>query len=32
MKNQSKWEAANSHAKDRGWEFVVLTEYHLGIK
>jgi len=29
MKNQSKWEAADRFAKDRGWEFIVLTEHHL---
>jgi len=31
-KNQAKWEAATEYCKDRGWEFMVLTEYHLGIK
>ena len=31
MKNQSKWDAAKAYARDRGWEFVVLTEKHLGI-
>ncbi|CAB4126611.1 head completion protein [uncultured Caudovirales phage] len=31
MKNQSKWDAAKAFARDRGWEFVVLTEKHLGI-
>ena len=29
MKNQSKWEAADRYAKDRGWEFMILTERHL---
>lgn len=24
--NQEKWDAARAFAKDRGWEFVVLTE------
>lgn len=32
MKNQSKWDAAKNYALDRGWEFIILTEYHLGIK
>lgn len=32
MKNQSKWEAADRWAKDRGMQFMVLTEKHLGIK
>lgn len=32
VKNQAKWKAANQFAKDRGWEFIVLTERHLGIK
>ena len=32
IKNQSKWEAATRFAKDRGWEFMILTEHHLGIK
>lgn len=32
LKNQSKWDAAKAFARDRGWEFVVLTEHHLGIK
>ena len=26
IKNMNKWEAANSFAKDRGWEFQVWTE------
>lgn len=30
-KNEAKWKAANEYAKDRGWEFVILTEKHLGI-
>jgi len=30
--NEAKWKAANNYAKDRGWEFIVLTENHLGIK
>lgn len=32
MKNQSKWEAAKRWAKDRGMDFIVITERHLGIK
>jgi len=32
MVNQAKWEAATRYAKDRNWEFMVLTEYELGIK
>jgi hypothetical protein len=31
MKNQAKWEAANIYAKDRGWEFKIITEHELGI-
>ena len=29
MVNQAKWDAADRWAKDRGWEFIVLTEKHL---
>ena len=29
--NQSKWEAAKAYCKQRGWNFVILTEYDLGI-
>lgn len=29
VKNQSKWKQAEQYARDRGWEFVVLTEKHL---
>jgi len=35
IKNQSKWEAADKYAKERGWEFQVWTEKtlkNLGIK
>lgn len=32
MKNQAKWKFAEQFARDRGWEFVILTENHLGIK
>jgi len=34
VKNMNKWEAANSYAKDRGWEFQIWTEetlYSMGI-
>ena len=30
--NEAKWKAAENYANDRGWEFIVLTENHLGIK
>lgn len=30
--NEAKWKAAEKYAKDRGWQFIVLTEHHLGIK
>lgn len=30
--NEAKWKAANNFAKDRGWQFMILTETHLGIK
>lgn len=30
-KNEAKWKAAREYARDRGWEFKVLTEYDLGI-
>lgn len=29
--NEAKFEAATQYCKDRGWEFKVLTEHHLGI-
>ena len=29
--NQAKWAAATEYCKDRGWEFKVLTEDHLGL-
>ena len=32
MKNQAKWNAATEFAKDRGWEFKIITEYELGLK
>ena len=31
-KNDAKWKAAREYCKDRGYEFLILTEYHLGIK
>jgi hypothetical protein len=31
MKNQAKWEAAGEFAKDRGWEFKIITEHELGL-
>lgn len=29
--NQAKWKAANEYCLDRGWEFKILTEEHLGL-
>lgn len=31
-KNQAKWKAAMEYCEERGWEFKILTEEHLGIK
>ncbi len=31
MKNQAKWNAAENYAKDRGWEFKIITEQELGL-
>ena len=31
-KNDAKWKAAKEYCMDRGYEFVILTEYHLGLK
>lgn len=31
-KNSAKWEAARRYCKDRGYEFIILTEYDLGIR
>jgi hypothetical protein len=30
-KNEAKWKAAKEYAKDRGWEFLIITEKNLGI-
>lgn len=32
MKNQAKWEAATEYCKDRGYEFIIITEHELGLK
>lgn len=32
MINQAKWDAADRWARDRGWEFIILDEYDLGIQ
>lgn len=29
--NQSKWKAAEEYCLDRGWEFKIITEDHLGL-
>lgn len=31
-KNQAKWKAAEEYCADRGWQFMIMTEDHLGIK
>ena len=31
-KNKSKWKAAKRYCDKRGWQFVIMTEYGLGIK
>lgn len=31
MKNKAKWEAAIEFARDRGWEFKIITEKELGL-
>lgn len=30
--NSAKWDAAKEYCQDRKWEFVIITEYELGIK
>lgn len=30
--NQAKWAAAKEYCLDRGWEFVIITEKHLGLR
>lgn len=29
--NQAKWKAAQEFCADRGWEFKIITEHHLGL-
>jgi hypothetical protein len=29
--NQSKWKAATEYCLDRGWQFMLMTEDHLGL-
>ena len=29
--NQAKWKAAHEYCLDRGWEFKIMTEEHLGL-
>jgi hypothetical protein len=29
--NQAKWKAASEYCLDRGWEFMLMTEDHLGL-
>ena len=31
IKNQSKWDAAKQYAKDRNWQFIIITEHELGL-
>jgi len=31
IKNQSKWNAAKDYAKDRNWQFIIITEHELGL-
>jgi len=30
--NMAKWQAAREVCEDRGWQFVIITEYELGLK
>lgn len=30
--NSAKWKAATEYCKDRGWDFIIMTEDDLGIK
>ena len=30
--NQAKWKAAQEYCADRQWDFMIITEEHLGIK
>lgn len=30
--NKSKWIAADKYCKERGWQFMIMTEHELGIK
>jgi len=30
--NEAKWKAANEYCKDRGWDFLIMTEDQLGVK
>jgi len=32
MVNQTKWDYAKRYAEARNWQFIVLTEKHLGIR
>ena len=29
--NQAKWKAAEEYCLDRGWDFRIITEEHLGL-
>lgn len=31
IQNQNKWAAADAYAKQRGWKFITLSEFDLGI-
>lgn len=32
LKNQAKWRAAEKYCEERGWNFMILDEYDLGLK